>query len=214
MEDYDINIVIGQNLQKLRRNMKLTQLELAEKFNYSDKSISKWEKGESLPSVDVLYKLAKFYGVTIDALTNDKDPLPQNEETVKEKDKLFPTKLIITLLAVSTIWIAATILFVCLKITLNISPYMVFVWSVPASCILLIIFNGIWGKRQWLFWILSIMLWSLLVSLHLQLIDLHIWPIYFIGIPLQIAFILWGALLRKPKTKHHKSTPQPPQDNK
>jgi len=50
----DFNKIIGHNLLKLRKNMKLTQMEVAEKFNYSDKSISKWEKGESLPSVDVL----------------------------------------------------------------------------------------------------------------------------------------------------------------
>ena len=205
MTNEDINLIIGQNLQKLRRSKKLTQLELAEKFNYSDKSISKWEKGESLPSIDILFQLASFYGVTLDDLTQKNDSLCAKEETkVPIRDRLFPTKLIISLLAVCTVWIAATIWYVSNKIVSGGNLYMLFLWSVPTSFIVLIVFNSIWGKRQWLFWILSFLLWSTLVCLHVQLIQYNVWIIYFVGIPLQIAFILWGALLRKPKKEHLK----------
>lgn len=199
MDNFDINVVIGQNLQKLRREKKLTQLELAEKFNYSDKSISKWEKGESLPSIEVLYQLSKFYGVSLDALTSEAMPTPQPEHHSLLKDKLLPTKLIIALLSVCTVWIAATIIYTTLLITLNIKAYTLFLWSIPISCILFVIFNAIWGKRQWLFWILSIFLWSLLVCLHMELIQYNVWPIYFIGIPIQTAIILWSTLLVKTK---------------
>lgn len=205
MENEDINLIIGNNLQKLRKNKKLTQLELADKFNYSDKSISKWEKGESLPSIDVLYQLAKFYGVTLDDLTSEKEIAPSEpEQKASFRDRLFPTKLIISLLAVSTVWITATIWYITNKIVTGGNLYMLFLWSVPISFVVLIVFNGIWGKRQWLFWILSFLLWSLLVCLHLQLIQYNVWIIYFIGIPLQIAVILWGVLLRKPKEKKEK----------
>lgn len=207
MENQDINLIVGQNLQKLRRSRKMTQLELAEKFNYSDKSISKWEKGESLPSIEVLYQLAKFYGVSLDSLTSENEILPETEQKEQHKDRLFPTKLIISLLAVSAVWIAATIWFVSYKLATGGTPYMLFMWSVPISCVLLLIFNSIWGKRQWLFWILSFLLWSLLVCIHIQLIEYHVWIIYFIGIPLQIAVILWGALMRKPKNKQPKEKP-------
>lgn len=212
MENEDISLIIGKNLLKLRRGKKLTQLELAEKFNYSDKSISKWEKGESLPSVDVLYQLAKFYGVTLDALTSEKEIVLPTEQKLPIRDRLFPTKLIISLLAVSAVWIAATIWYVSNKIVSGGNLYMLFLWSVPASCIVLIIFNSIWGKRQWLFWILSVLLWSTLVCLHIQLIEYNVWIIYFVGIPLQIAFILWGALMQKPKS--HKNKDKLPKDKK
>ena len=69
----DINKIIGKNLLILRKNAKLTQMELAERFNYSDKTISKWESGESLPSIEILYELAKFYNTTLDALTVEND---------------------------------------------------------------------------------------------------------------------------------------------
>ena len=203
MENQDINTIIGQNLLKLRRNKKLTQLELAEKFNYSDKSISKWEKGESLPSVDVLYQLAKFYGVTLDTLTSEEElNLTTDEPKPVGRDKSFPTKLIISLLAVSAVWIAATIWFITYKLTNGGTPYMLFLWSVPISCVLLIIFNSIWGKREWLFWIVSVLLWTILACVHIQLIEYNnFWIIYFIGIPLQIAVILWGALMKGPSKK-------------
>lgn len=207
MENQDINTIIGQNLLKLRRNKKLTQLELAEKFNYSDKSISKWEKGESLPSIDVLYQLAKFYGVTLDDLTSEKElDLSATTQQTKNRDNTFPTKLIISLLAVSAVWIAATIWFITYKLTNGGTPYMLFLWSVPISCVLLIIFNSIWGKREWLFWIVSVLLWTILACVHIQLIKYNnFWIIYFIGIPLQIAVILWGALMKGPCKKERKN---------
>ena len=70
-ENKDFNAIVGKNLLKLRKDKKLTQMEVAEKFNYSDKSISKWEKGESMPSVEVLCELANFYGVSLDDLTKE-----------------------------------------------------------------------------------------------------------------------------------------------
>ena len=87
-ENKDFNAIVGSNLLKLRKDKKLTQLEVAEKFNYSDKSISKWEKGESLPSVEVLCELADFYNVTLNDLTHEN--LAETEtftETKKEKKK-------------------------------------------------------------------------------------------------------------------------------
>ena len=77
------NAKIGKLIYNLRKNAKLTQIELAEKFNYSDKSISKWENGESLPSIDVLYQLASFYNTTLDGLTSTEENIP----TKNNKDK-------------------------------------------------------------------------------------------------------------------------------
>lgn len=86
------------------------------------------------------------------------------------------------------------------------TPYMLFLWSVPISCVILIIFNSIWGKRDWLFWIVSVLLWTILACVHIQLIEYNnFWIIYFIGIPLQVAVILWGALMKNPNGKHQKA---------
>ena len=204
----DFNTIIGKNLLKLRKNKKLTQLEVAEKFNYSDKSISKWEKGESLPNVEVLCELAEFYGVTLDDLTAENEILPNvnvKNATKKKKEKIprmFSTTLMVTLLSVGAVWLCATILFVLLKIFVGINYYMTFMWAGVASFIVLIVFNAIWGKMRYLFPILTCLLWLLLASLQIQILlptGVNIWPIYVLGIPLQILIILWGALIKKPK---------------
>lgn len=208
MQEKDINEVVGQNLLLLRKNSKLTQLELAEKFNYSDKSISKWEKGESLPSIEVLKQLANFYSVSLDDLTseffdiNTESKSEQVEERKKEKTpRMFSTKIMITLLGIAAVWLVATILFVIFKLTLGTNYFTCFIWAIPASFIVATVFNGVWGRMRYLFPILTGLLWSLLVALHIQilLIGFNIWPIYILGCPLQLLIILWGALVKKPK---------------
>lgn len=205
----DINKIIAKNLLKLRKNAKLTQMELAEKFNYSDKSISKWEKGESMPSVEVLSELAEFYGISLDSLTKEGDILNQDEESdrtkpVKEqKEKVFPVRPIITLLSVSAVWILATIAFAVIKIVANINYGLVFLWAVPISCILLVVFTAIWcKKRRFMFISISALLWSAIVCIHVQLLKFHLWPLYVVGIPVQIAIILWAAAMMKKKPKN------------
>ncbi len=209
-ENKDINAIIGENLLKLRKNKKLTQLELAEKFNYSDKSISKWEKGESLPNVEVLCELADFYGVTLNDLTQENETLPTVELPNKKKNKatknhaprMFSSRLMISLLSVGAVWLLATMLFVALKITMNINYFMSFMWAGVLSCVVFLVFNGIWGRMRYMFPILTVLLWLVLVSLHIQIYihtDFSIWPVYFLGIPLQILIILWGALIKKPR---------------
>lgn len=207
-EKKDFSTIIGQNLQQLRKNKKMTQLELAEKFNYSDKSISKWEKGESLPGVEVLCELAEFYGVSLDYLThvNNGENFPKPQKDKKENKvkipRMFPAHLVITLLSVAAVWFLGTILFVMLKIFASTNYYMAFMWAGVGSCIVLIIFNGIWGKMRYLFPVLTVLLWLALASLHIEIFTttgINIWPVYFLGIPLQVLIILWGALIKKPR---------------
>lgn len=199
----NINQIIGKNLLLLRKEKKLTQVELADMFNYSDKTISKWETGESLPSVEVLYELAKFYGTTLDLLTREDFKIEKAEEK-KFRDKLLPAHLVITLLATSVVWLIATITFVCVKLTFSINYGIIFLWALPISCIVLLIFNAIWGKNYLMIAILTLLIWTILTSINLQVliaINVNIWPIYLLGIPLQIAVILWAALLQKPRNK-------------
>ena len=208
-ENKDINAVIGKNLLNLRKNKKLTQLEVAEKFNYSDKSISKWEKGESMPSVEVLCELAAFYEVSLDDLTKDSTeilPVVDNKKAKNEPKvrtpRAFPTRLVVTLLSIGAVWLVATIIFVLLKMFAFVDYLLIFMWASVASCIVLIIFNSLWGRMRYLFVILTALLWLSLTTIHLQI---HIptgydtYPIFILGIPLQILIFLWAALVKKPK---------------
>lgn len=190
----EFNKIIATNLVYLRKKSNLTQLQLAEKLNYSDKAISKWETGETMPDIEVLFNLTKMYGVTLDFLTTEHD---FNEVKISNADK--SNKIIITSLSTSLVWIIATIAYVYIKILQEINYWQIFIWSVPISTIVLIIFNGIWGSRKSIFILVSILTWSILASFYLTFLSQNLWLIFIIGIPFQIAIILWSQLKRSKK---------------
>lgn len=194
----DIIKTISTNLIKLRKHKKMTQMELAEKFNFSDKTISKWETGESLPSIEILAKLCEFYGVKLDDLTNENlsFDLKTNGSINKQNNG---NKIIISLLAISLVWMVATITYVYAQILEGQSLWMSFIWAIPISFVLCIIFNGIWGKRKYTFVFISLLIWSVIASFYLQFLQFNLWVIFVLGIPAQTSIILWAGL--KPKHK-------------
>lgn len=199
----NINEIIGKNICRLRKNCKLTQLEFAEKLNYSDKSISKWETGESLPGIETLYNIANFFGVTIDDLTK---PIENIIENKKQHNKINTrNKIIITSLAASVIWAIATFCFVYLKMFLNYNAWTLFIWSIPISCIIVLIFNSLWGNKKWNFVIISVFVWTLLTSFYLQFLKYDLYLLFFLGIPGQVAIILWSGLGTQNKNEKEKN---------
>ncbi|MBO5089793.1 MAG: helix-turn-helix transcriptional regulator [Clostridia bacterium] len=189
----NLNITIGKKLLYLRKKSKLTQAELAEKLNYSDKAISKWEKGESLPSVEVFYKISKLYGVSLDFIIGDETAAPQ---PIKNDDRK-RIYLSITNLAVLAIWFVALLLFVLFDIITSTSQWMIFAWATPASFLVALIFDCIWHKHKGLYVLISLLMWSLLLCFVLQFLTFNIWKILLIGIPLQIAVIIWSRMEKK-----------------
>lgn len=194
MENIDIKNTLSQNLIFLRKSKKLTQGELAEKINYSDKTISKWENGDALPDIETLYLIAQFYEVTIDALiSSDLQKVVTTEKSKTSKQHV--NKIIITLLSVLLVWLVAVVIHIQLNLVFNLNLWILYIVAIPISMIVLLVFNCIWGRRHLTFIILSVLVWSTLLYLHLQLMGISdMWSIYFIGIPLQIAIILWSHL--------------------
>ena len=104
-------------------------------------------------------------------------------------------KLVITLLSISLVWFIATLVFVYSQLIFNIYAWQVFIWAIPITCIIGIVFNAIWGKRQLMFPIISILVWSLITSIFIQVLPIYnLSLIFFLGIPLQVAIILWSFL--------------------
>lgn len=193
----DINKIISSNLSRLRKNKKLTQLELANKFNFSDKTISKWESGESLPNIEVLCKLAEFYNLTLNDLTNEN--LEIDEIDKKANKELITNKIIIASLAVSVVWIVTTIVYTYVKVNSGHNLWILFIWALPLSLIVTLIFNSVWGKQKVGVILFSLLLWTLITAIFLQFLELVVWPIFIIGIPSQVAIILWSGLKTKKK---------------
>lgn len=191
---------VGENLAFLRKQKKMTQLELAEQFNYSDKAISKWENGETLPDLEVLYQLCEFYGVTLDFLT-DQEASSQKEKYEKETSNSV-NSIAISLLITSVVWMIVTIIFVYLLIINNVLYWPIFIWGVPASALVLIVMNRFYYRSRLFYFILySILVWGLITSVALtayySVTSLFIWPLFLIGIPMQVSLILWYLAKKK-----------------
>ena len=190
-----INERIANNLVELRKTAKLTQIEFAEAINYSDKAVSKWENGESLPNVEVLENICNFYGITFNDLVGEDSIKLDN----KRSTKISTSKICIIMLCCLSIWLLATIIFVYAKLIFDITLWITYVWAVPATCAIGIIFNSIWGRKRNVFILISVLIWTGLASVYLQILTYNTWIIFLLGVPLQIAVLLWSTLYKQKK---------------
>lgn len=186
----DLKQTIANNITDLRKGMHLTQAELAERMDYTDKAISKWERAESIPDVLTLKRLADIFGVSLDYLI-EKEHL--TDKTVFSKQTR-SNRLVISLLAAAAVWLIATVLFVYLQLYGNSNAWIVFVGAMPVMVIVLLVFNSIWGKKKFNYVIISVLVWSTLAFAYLILIQYNLFLIFIIGIPIQVMIILWSNI--------------------
>lgn len=194
----DIKDIVKNNLIKLRKENKYTQLELAQKVGYSDKAISRWETGETTPDVETLHLLSNLYNVPIAYFFEDEH---EKIELSKGKEKGKINKFVISLLCIVSVWFVAIILFDVLSKIEGVKAWLSFIWAIPISFLLAIIFNSIWGKRIWTFTYASIFSWTSILAIYLQLIEQLSFMIFIAGIPIQAVIILCYCLKRKKKEK-------------
>ncbi len=189
----ELKRVIATNITELRKAYPLTQAELAEKLNYSDKSVSKWERGESIPDVIVLKQIADLFGVTVDYMLAETHDRASVSESIPNRQK--KNRRIITGLSCMLSVLIATVAFVILNLATDVSfSWLVFVWCVPICSILLIVFTSVWGKPTHNYTYISVLTWSLLACIYLTIGDWNNWLIFVIGIPAQIIICMWSGL--------------------
>lgn len=200
----EMKAIIAQNIIFLRKSQMMTQAELADALNYSDKAVSKWERGESVPDISVLKSIADIFHVSVDYLiTEDHQQAPQ---TATELHHVRINRLIITLLSVCSVALIATIIFVILELypaEYTLSVGIVYIYALPVAFTVLLIFNAMWGKRIFNFIIISLLVWSALLCFYISFLPHNIWVIFLIGIPLQVIVVLWANIrpVRKKKRK-------------
>ncbi len=197
----NIKTTIKENLIKYRKSAGLTQAQLADKLGYSDKTISKWEREEGVPDIYILKEIADLYGVTVNDLIT---PAPTLMNKIKDrvKSKISgKNKILISLLAAGLIWLVATAIDVVFVDIVHIdwSLSNVYIYSIPLTCIVFIIFNSIWGKRIINFFLISALIWTFTLSLYISLDIIHVGRLFIIPVPLQILTILFYLLDKKKK---------------
>lgn len=214
MNDEKLKKQIGANIASYRKRLRLTQMGLAEKLNYSDKAVSKWERGESMPDVLILCQLAELFQITVNDLLVDPNELPDNpgkveqvmgkavEKTLKRK----ADKRIILGLSTVLVWFVALLIFVMLS-SFNIpKTWMAFVFAIPANAIVLLSLRSAWHDFRWNQILISAIMWGSVLSVYMTLmvfLQMNMWKLFLLGIPGQIAIFLWFRLYRKvPKEEH------------
>ena len=196
---------VSRNLIYYRKSNNLTQLDLANKLNYSDKAISKWERGESIPDAYTLSTIAELYGVTMNDLCGFSDEPQKPREIKKHRNKFHA---IIVALSIGLVWFIATFAFaVTMMINENYTyAWLSFIYAIPVSCIVLVVLSAIWFNNLTTMFSISGLVWSLALSFHITFSTLC--PIkgsylaYIIAIPFQVLVVAWYIMLRiKAKNK-------------
>ena len=183
----ELKLVVASNLIKLRTEAGLTQAQLGEKLNYSDKSISKWERAESLPDAYVLTRLAEIFGVTVDHLLTPHDEWKDSKK--KEPDPREYSSTAVKMVAVAGIWTLAVLLFVIFWL-LGSFLWFIFVAAMLATLIALLVFNCVWHRGKNNEYIVAGMVLSLLVLIYMTLLPYHPWQLFLVLIPAEAVVFL------------------------
>ena len=226
----DIKTTVKENLIRLRRAHKLTQLELSQKINYSDKAISRWETGEVTPDIETLAHLADLYEIPItDFFLPPSDALSQKEarrikkqrkqaekarkraeqekakqerrhadRTIKENAPTLMHRIALLIFSLCFFWTLVLLLFFLLLSMEATGAWRTFVWGVPTTFGALLVFFLPSPHKSLRIVFSSLLAWGLLVALYLQIAKWALFPLLFLGIPLQ-ALILFYPHFRKKK---------------
>lgn len=198
----DIKNIVAKNITELRILNNMTQLELAEKLNYSDKTISKWERAESSPDISVLVEMADLFGVTLDYLVKTENI---EEAVIEHKNKEVKyNRRAISYIAEGCAWIVAIFAFIITTLILNKMSFqwLYFVYALPIVLIVKLVFNSIWFNPRHNYLIISALMWSILATVHITFLyfKINVALIYLLGVAGQIVIVLW-SFIAKPKIK-------------
>ena len=191
--------IFAKKLVQLRTAAGLTQSELGDKLSYSDKTVSKWERGESIPDATVLKKISSIFRVSVDSLLGDDAPVKEDSGTEKAGFSLsiYPS---ITRVSLSGIWLAAVLAFVLVWIILDIPYWMVFAYAVPTTFLALLVFNSTWNKGKGNFWIISALMISIISVLFLAFLPVQsTWQLFLLILPAELVIYLSFRIKKRRK---------------
>jgi len=216
MDDEKVKARIGANIAFYRKQAGMTQAGLAEKLNYSDKAISKWERGESIPDVLTMMQLASLFDVSVDDLLGDVNALPENPTTLEAAMnqvselalKRKANKNIILGLSSTLVWFVALLIFVGFS-TFDIrNSWLAFFYAIPVNAIVLLSLRSAWHDFRWNKALISIIVWGSLLSIYVSiraLAQFNAWKIFLLGIPGQIAIFLWFRMFQTVRPRQEDS---------
>ena len=206
MQLSELKLISASNIIKLRTGAGLTQAELGEKLNYSDKTISKWERGEAIPDAYVLTQMAEIFGVTVDYLLSSHDawesPEQQEEKERKQEEHRYSVNMIIAI-SVLGVWTMALTIFVMLWL-FDIILWQTFVVALPVSILTYMVLICVFRRRRHLQFVIAAFVLSLFILLYFTLPMQKPWQLFLIAIPAEILVFLSCNIRRRPRKKPEK----------
>ena len=219
MNNEELKIRVGANIARLRKSRGLTQAELAERINYSDKAVSKWERAESLPDVLTLICLAEQLGTDMNTLTGlqpaNPEPVSVPEPAAEPasvpaqppvRKKPTADRGVIQKLSSILVWVVALFLYMVLDEFGVKNLWLLFVVAVPANAIVLLSLRSAWKLYGMNRILISVIMWGFLLVIYLLLLltaKVNVWKILPMGLLGQAAIILWFKMFRSDKEDTH-----------
>lgn len=210
MNETDFRKRVGNNISYYRKARGLTQSALAEKLSYSDKAVSKWERGESVPDIYVIYKMSELFDCSVNDIIGKggKDDITDDKLNEILKKKQF-RQIMITALSVGLVWLVVSVIYFVTDIIVN-GVYslgqnefnIVFLYAVPLSFIVTLIFSKLWGRIWQQAASVSGILWggvaSLAVSFNIfDFAEESAFKIFIAAAVFQILIVLWYIMRKK-----------------
>ena len=189
----NIREIISTNITNLRKEKNWTQIELARRINFSDKAVSRWEKGEVMPDIETIQKLSEVFDVPMTSII-EKQKIQKQEM----KTKLTKQEVLSQVFLVCEIWTILSVAYAYLNISSGLHVWKIFLWGVPATVLLLYIVNLRHKHNISSFVYGTIFIWAFTACLFIQMINLHPWFFFILGIPIQ------GMLVIRYLVKHDK----------
>lgn len=188
MSEEEIKAFTAEKLIFYRREAGFTQSELAEKINYSDKSVSKWERGEGMPDICVLGRIGEVCGFSLEEFFSTAD-VAEKRKAAKKK------KVIVPLLSVGILWLASVIAcFVLQMVKLPQICHIVLLSAIPAMFVIFIVFAAVWWTLPVCAGMVSGLIWSAVLCLYLLLPQINVMFLIIVAVVLQIMTVLWVLL--------------------
>ena len=203
MQLSELKLISASNIIKLRTRAGLTQAELGEKLNYSDKTISKWERGEAIPDAYVLTQMAELFGVTVDYLLSSHDawesPEQQEEEEQRQAERHYSINVIIAI-SVLGVWTMALTIFVMLWL-FDIILWQTFVVALPVSILTFMVLICVFRRRKHLQFVIAAFVLSMFILLYFTLPMQKPWQLFLIAVPAEVIVFLSCNIRRRPVQK-------------
>ena len=181
MQLSELKLVTASNIIKLRTDAGMTQAELGARLCYSDKSVSKWERGEAVPDAYVLTQLAEIFSVTVDFLLSSHDDWEAPKKKHRKELTGYSANIIVALVILS-IWTTVLSVFVVLWLY-DIIWWRIFIIAIPVSFAALIVLVCVFKLTDNLQHVIAAFVLSIFLLLYFMLPNPNPWQLFLIAAP-------------------------------